>query len=665
MPEKELELKASALARIGVNLKKEFTATEIKRMSFKEVEMIEGLRQYKGVYDPETLIKIRQNKSTVYPRYTRSKVVPLVAKLNNLLFPDNDRNWEIRPTPNPELNKEQIAEIVKTMPIEDEQGEALEISQENIDAAILDFSKKTIDRMTTEMDDQLVEANYQTKAKAVIRSGVMFGTGIFKGPLAQNKIKRSVTKGDKGFEQKETKEFKPHVGDVSIWRWYPDMSSTELDGCNFVFELHSKTKHELRKLAKRKNFKADVINSYIRTNPDGDYKVRTWESDLSAIKNEEDTKFPSKNYEVLEYNGYLDGQELLRAGVIKEGDKRADSDQFVNIWLLGGKVIKAIIHPVESLTDLYHLFYLEKDDSSIFGEGLPRIIRDTQISICSGTRAMLDNAAWVAGPIFEMNGDLMPDEEMDDVYPGRSFEREGRGADAQYPALRVYDIKSSIPDYLALIDRFERTGDMESTIPAFLFGEAAKTTNETSKGISIRQSNTNLTINDVVKNFDLGNESFLKALYAWNMEYNKDASIKGDMEIKAIGSSSLVSKESRTQALDQLQQTLDDEDKKYIKRRPNLAERYKMHDLDPEKLLYTEKEKLARDAAAVNPEAIDLEKRSREAEIRYDHAKAGNMEAKASETTQGISMKELEVMATIIEKIRGGKNEKDGDSGNA
>jgi len=658
MPEKKFPItNQEALDSIGVQIRKDFTETENLRKQFRETEWLESIRQYKGIYDPEDLARIQKGKSQVYPRYTRSKVNPAVAKLNDMLFPSNDKNWEIQTTPQPKLEQAQIDEIVQSLEPMDEEGQPREITDEEINDAIMAYAKNSLEGMSVTMDDQLTEDKYKSKAKAMIRSGVMLGTGILKGPLAKGYMERSLVKkeGEEGYVQKSTKRFKPFSDNISLWRWFPDMSSTELGHCNFVFELHSMTKHELRKLAKRKNFKKDIMRKYVNAHKDGDYKLRQWELDLKALKDEENVKASSKNYEVLEYNGYIDGHDLLAAGIITEEDD-ADKDWFVNAWLLGDKVIKIIEHPIESLTELYHVFYFEKDDSSIFGEGLPRIIRDTQISICSATRAMLDNAAWLAGPILELNSDLMEDEDLDDIYPGRVFEREGRGVDAQYPAIRVYNVDSRLQDYLAIIGKFEQLGDMESTMPAFLFGAASKTTNETAKGISIRSSNTNLTINDIVKNFDEANEGFLRAWYQWNMKYNTDKSIKGDMQVKAVGSSSLVSKEVRTQALDFFAQSLQPEDKPYVKNRALLEERIKMHDLDADKLLYTEDEAQANIESARDSEAMALEKAKVEADIEYTRSKASHMNSKAEATIQGISTSEMESLMSILEKLKGGQS---------
>ena len=112
------------------------------------------------------------------------------------------------------------------------------------------------------------------------------------------------------------------------------------------------------------------------------------------------------------------------------------------------------------------MFYYEKDETSIFGEGLARIMRHSQLSIAAGARMVLDNAACVSGPQVEINWDMMTDgTDMTSFYPRKVWFRRGRGVDAQYPALRVYDIASHVEELLKVIDAFKQFGDEETTLP--------------------------------------------------------------------------------------------------------------------------------------------------------------------------------------------------------
>ena len=634
-------LEKNPLDNLGRSLMEKFEITKNLRYQQKDLEFLENLRQYKGIYDPEILNNLKKNKSKVYPRYTRSKVNPCIAKLNNILFPDARTNWDIKPTKKPRLNQTQLLSIAESLISTDEQGAQIPVTKESLDMAINKFAMDTAEKMKVTIEDQLTEGGYKEKAKKVIRSGVIYGTGVLKGPLSEGIIVRDTKKNETTGELEQIEEtiYKPFFDDVSIWRFYPDMSVTDFEDCSFVFEDNGMSKHELLKLARREDFFADPIIEHVRQNPKGDYKPRQWENELKTM-GERSVNQASSAYEVVEFNGYLDGSEMYDAGLIPEED--AEKELFVNIWLLGGKVIKAEPLPLE-LVDLYHLFYFEKDESSILGEGQPRAYRDTQISICSTTRAMLDNGAMVSAPIVEINLDLIEDgEDVDNVSPGRRFLRSGIGQGAQYPAVRIYNIQSHTQEYLAILERLNAQGDMESTLPSYQFMEP--TVSETPEGVAIRNANINLTMNDIVKFFDIANESFLGAIYKWNMAYNPDESIKGDMEVKAIGSSSLIGKDVMATSLDSFARTLTPEERVYIKTREFLGERVKNRDIDPDAILRTEDEAQAKIEAMRDRESDALNKEALATKTNYDAAKAESMRAKAAAVPEKLQIEKAKIL---------------------
>lgn len=633
------------LSKLAQTFRKEFGTAETLRRDT-ELLWAEDLRQSKGIYDPEELTRIEKNKgSSVYPKYTRSKEVPCVAKLNNMLFPSNDRNWDIGITPKPKLTDTQIKEIAATLTMKD--GDKSLLTEEMVAKAIRMYAKGKADNMRLAMDDQLTEINITEIDKKVIKSGVRYGTGIKKGALIQT-VYETVTETDDLGNIKQTQKpvRKPFVEYVRLWNWYPDMSVTEYANTRYSFELHCLDRSELRALAMRNDFWGDEIKLFLKDNLNGNYKFKNWEIDLQNIGTDQKERVVDKKYEVLERNGFVDGYDLQSAG-IEVSEDELDTEFYAVAWLIGDTIIKMAKldkHPKDN--PLYHIFYLDKDESSIFGSGLPRSIRDTQLSICAAQRGMLDNAAAVSGPITETNVDLLDiDEDPDDWYPRRNFKRTGRGGEASFPAIRAVNVESHIQEYILIKNDLKRTGDEESAFPAMVFGEPIAAGNETVGGMSIRSSNMNVTIGDVVKNFDTMNESFLRGLYKWNMDFNPDPSIKGDAQIKAKGYSSLLSKEMRTQALDFFATTLTPQDEPYIKRRWFLEQRMKLHDLDAEAGLNTEEDARALIEAQQDREAQALAKAKLEAEVRYDHAKASSMEAKAAAVGKKIQVDAVAALA--------------------
>jgi hypothetical protein len=617
----------------GSKLKRRFQVNESYRRA-KEIEWLESLRQYKGLYDADVIID--PNQSRVYPKITRSKVNIVLSRLHQMLFPETEKNWEYLPSPEPRIEPKLVpliaAGITKQNP---ETGEVIVPTENELHEAIHLFVKGTCDKMSSVVDDQLTEMDYPELTKKVLRSGLLYGTGIMKGPMISKRTKRRwYPTGNGEYEEKVSEDDVPFLEFVPIWYWYPDMSVTESDRMVGSFQLHIMTKHDLRQLCKRAEFYDDVILQYIKDHPDGDYTPKNWEVDLQVIEMEasntggtgtpvstattgstEDgtdrsTNRPGgKKYNVLEYWGYVDGSDLEACGINVDD---VELEYAVNAFVLGDKVIKTVLF--DAALDQFKLFYYEKDETSIFGEGLARVMRHSQIAIASAARMVLDNGACVSGPNVEVNYSLMvKGTDYTSFYPRKIWFREGRGVEAQYPAVRSIGFDSHIPELISIIDTFRQFGDEETTLPTWMIGQMA--TNETAQATSGRLAMITVSIKDVVKNFDVFTERILRSCYAWNMEFNPRPDIKGDYNVRARGVSSLVMKEIRMQSLAQLKGTLTPEDWVYIPRREFLQEFLRSHDIDIKLRSEIEAQKIM--AQQTDERALDLAYRMQEAEIAY------------------------------------------------
>lgn len=645
------ERDSEAMRSFGFRLRNQFTQNKSYRRS-KELEWLESLRQYKGLYDPD--VKINDNASKVYPKITRSKVNIVLSRLHELLFPELDKNWEITPTPEPKVSKETVTKIVTALIESDPQtgGQKLP-SVEDIRLAIKDYAKATSERMSSVIDDQLSEMDYPEETKKVLRSGLMYGTGIMKGPLVGKRTKRRWAPAKTGtdYEEFTDEEDVPDLQFTRLWDWYPDMSVTDIEQSEGSFERHIMNKHDLRKLMKRDDFYPEMIEQFLKDYPDGNYTPENWETELQTIeieagsgrgevgfstvagnssdRNAASNRQMGRKYEVLEFWGYIDGNDLSACGL----DIPDVSLEYAgNIWLLGDRPIKALLFP--TALDQYKVFYYEKDETSIFGEGLAKIMRHSQLAIAASARMVLDNAACVAGPQVEVNWNLMTeDTDLSSFYPRKIWYREGKGIDAQYPALRVYNIDSHVDELLKIIDAFKQFGDEETTLPTWMIGQMVN--NETAQATSGRMATITVSIKDVVKNFDAFTEKVMRDLYAWNMEFNPRQDIKGDYQCRARGVSSLVMKEVRMQALNQLATTLTDQERDYIPTRDLLSERFKAHDIAINLLTEEEVQKVR-----------DAREQSIQAQLQIEMLKSEISKNKAQSLSLLTKAKEHNVLAT-------------------
>jgi len=541
-------------SELGRVLRSLFEEAERDRLELED-EWIKDLRQFKGKYDPDVEAKFHPKRSKANLSITRTKVRTVSARVCDILFPANgDRNWSISPSPVPELDPmlmqniaSQIAEITGQVPTEPE-----------IRNIVYDEAKKRSEAMQREIEDQLNEVKYREVIRQVVHSGNLYGTGVLKGPLVkQNVSKRWVSSGNGEWSIIQINSLSPYCEFVPLWDIYPDMSMPDIDNAQFIFQRHVMPRHKLITLGTRPGFNKEAIRAFVKANKDGDSQVKTHENNLTDLSQDGVTKTStvasrSNKYDVLEFWGYLSADQLIEQGVEMDESLRG-SEVAANVWIVGDVVIKAVLSPIEGVNFPYYFYYFEKDETSVFGEGIPRIMRDPQKLFNAAVRALLDNAANSAGPYIEANTELLaPDEDPTDLYPFRVFQRHGTGVEAQAKAINVYDIPSHTGEFLTMVEFFLNAADEITTVPRYMYGDTNQIqgAGRTATGLSMLMGAANITIKDQIKNFDDGiTKPFIKSMYFWNMDFNPKIDIKGDFSIKAEGTSSLVAKEVLTEQL--------------------------------------------------------------------------------------------------------------------
>jgi len=96
----------------GVELSQRLQDNLRQRLTI-ERRWVNDMRRYLGmITDAEMVEATKQGRSAVFVKYTRSKSDAWAAQMNDMLFPSDDKNWGIEPTPVPSLNK--IAQLVQS-----------------------------------------------------------------------------------------------------------------------------------------------------------------------------------------------------------------------------------------------------------------------------------------------------------------------------------------------------------------------------------------------------------------------------------------------------------------------------------------------------------------------------------------------------------------------
>jgi hypothetical protein len=129
-------------------------------------------------------------------------------------------------------------------------------------------------------------------------------------------------------------------------------------------------------------------------------------------------------------------------------------------------------------------------------------------------------------------------------------------------------------------------------LPSYTHGDAGQQLNKTATGMSILMGNANVALKSTLKNVDdYLIIPLIQSLYHWNMEWSDNEKAKGDLNVTARGSTSLIQREVRSQRLLQFMSLISNPmDVAITKRKELLTEIAKSMDINPDEVIKTDKE---------------------------------------------------------------------------
>lgn len=656
------ELDSDKLRRMGRHLKNRYAQYKKDRREA-EKQWLRNLRQYEGEYDPE--VEIPPERSRAYPKLTRQKCLGMVARLMALLFPEGEPNWGVVASAKPSVDEETLQWIIGQWAMENPEAT---LDLDTVEREVKVFADEAAKRMSKRIHDQLGDTaqygqvDYPTLARKVIESAVKYGMGVLKGPMTVEArgVVYSFDESNQLVISNDT-VYRPFFEFVRLFDYFPDMHAKSPDQQDGEFQRHVLSKHQLRKLGKRDDFDAEKINRYIAAHPEGDFEADNHDNELHSMEGAHvpGDRIQKGKYEVVEYWGPVDRTEFEEAG-IDVGDED-DEEVRGTVWCLGKEVIKAAKDPYPEGVRMYHLFQFEEDDVNFAGKGLPQVMRDSQMGVSNATRMMLDNANAVCGPMAEVNMDLLIADHKPIKF--QAFEivyREGEGALAGGRALQSVAFESRLTELLAVVNHFRTVADDETFVSNTPGGDISGEALRTQGNMSMVMGNSSLPFRDIVRNYDNFTISVIHALIQWNRVFNPETNLDGDLRPIAKGSTSLMAKEVRAYALDNLATTLTDDERPWIDMRELAKSRVQVRDL-PESLMRDEDEvrrELEQQAAQQGQQAEQaqqaaLEQQAAETAETWATAEQREADAVKKRTEAGVAVGQAMLQARTPEPVGG------------
>jgi len=585
-----------------------------------ETRWLRAYRNYRGLYGSDVQFTDTE-KSRVFVKVTKTKTLAAYGQIVDVLFGNNKFPMSVNPSvlpdgvaesvhinidPNAAAAGEQLNSATEQKPATPylidgdtklQPGETLVDLQTrlgSLSAKLESVSDKIVEgdgttpttvtfhpamvaakKMEKKIHDQLQESGASVHLRSMAFEMALLGTGVMKGPFA---VDKEYPNWNEEGEYDPVVKTVPECSHVSVWDFYPDPEAKSMDEAEYVVERHKMSRTQLRALKSRPYFMDDAVQLAVDKGPD--YTQKHWEMSME----DDDTQPTSERWEVLEFWGYVDTEVLKEHGVSIPSELSGLDEVNCNVWICNGEVLRFVLNPFKPTRIPYYAVPYEHNPYSFFGVGIAENMDDTQTLMNGFMRMAIDNAALSGNLIIEVDEtNLVPGQDLS-VYPGKVFRRQG-GAMGQ--AIFGTKFPNVASENMQLFDKARVLADESTGFPSFAHGQTGVSgVGRTASGISMLMSAANGSIRTVVKNVDdylirpLG-----KAFFSFNMQFDFDESIRGDLEVNASGTESLMANEVRSQRLMQFLQ---------VAQNPVLAPFAKMDyiireiaksmDLDPDKV---------------------------------------------------------------------------------
>jgi len=582
---------------------------------FDEQRWLRSYRNYRGIYGNEMAFT-ESEKSKVFVKITKTKVLAAYGQLIEVLFSSGKFPIGVQPTSVPEgiseyahVSKHKqdnnqgsspygfpgdgndldpgkvINEVLGGLKEEYETAEFTKgPATDGANEPQISPAEMSAANMEKLIHDQLEESSAVSVLRHTLFESALLGTGIIKGPFSYEQAKHNWVKDpDTGATTYSPRvRLVPKIESVSCWDFYPDPDATRIEDAEYVIQRHVYTRSQVRDLMNRPYFRKEAIKNSLSMGPS--YEPRGYES---SLQDRESTDELNKNrYEILEYWGTLDTELAREAGIELDDDSDELDEIQVNCWVCNGEIIRLVLNPFTPTRLPYLVCPYEINPYQFFGVGIPENMDDSQTIMNGHARMAIDNLALAGNLVFDIDETmLVPGQDMK-VFPGKIFRRQ-----SGMPGQAIHGVKfpNTSQENLMMFDKFRQLADEATGIPSYSHGTTGvQSTTRTAAGMSMLMGAAALSIKTVIKNID----DFLlrplgETLFAWNMQFNDNSpEVKGDLDIKARGTSSLMQKEVRSQRLLTFLQVASNQNlAPFVRWHSILSEIAKSLDIEPEKLI--------------------------------------------------------------------------------
>jgi len=528
-----------------------------------EQKMLQALRQRNGEYDASKLQQIRaQGGSEIFMMITEVKCRAAESWLRDILLDDGTPPWDLNPTPIPDLSPAQSKEVQgifaeRVLKMVEDYGKAPNASEireikemvsQDYRFDVLQQAQIRADKMKLKIQDQFAQGGWGDAFNDFITDLVTFPCAFIKGPVVRRQRVLGWKVDATGRTVVEpTERLGPECERVDPFYIYPEPGISNINE-GYLFEYHPLSRMQLSDLIGVPGYDDDAIRKVLEIG-----NGMSWINlDVELQKNEEERKFysymkPTTEFDALEFWGKVSGKMLIEWGLTEEDVPDSAREYDANVWMVGNIVIKAVLNYDPLGEKPYCKTSFIKCPGAFWGKGIPEIIEDLQ-SVCNAAaRALVNNMGISSGPQVEVNVErLPPNEDITQLAPWKIWQTINDPVGSSAPAIRFTQPDSRASELVAVYDRFSKLADDHSGIPAYVYGDLnVQGAGRTSSGLSMLMGAAGKGIRQVVMHIDTDVvKPIVMRQFVYNMRYDEDESIKGDVQVIAKGAINLAVKET-------------------------------------------------------------------------------------------------------------------------
>ncbi len=561
---------------------------------------------------PVTTQMAKPHRSTVFIGMTRQKTNAAEARVADILLPTDDRNWGITPTPNPylmnmlkderpatdagpvgqQMGQQQglpapqggmapppqggMAPSQPTMappgiPAPPQPGMAPEaptglaamamgpqgpqqvtdqagqpMRMKDIAREVMNLANKKAEAMQREIEDQLIECDYNGELRKMLHDAAVFGTGVIRGPIVTNRTRKAWqpytdAQGQQVHQIEIVEELAPASFRVDPHNVWPDPACGEnIHHGKGIYEREQITAKQIRELAKQPGFMKAQLRKVLEEGPKRSHT-------MEELRDDDQRDVARDLYEMWTYWGEVEHDDLDAAGV-DAGDKDELKSVSACVIIINSTVVKAFLNPLEGGDLPYDFYVWEKVANSVWGYGIPYLMRSQQKVLNAAWRQMMDNAGVSSGPQIVMKPNVIQPADKQWQLSSRKIWYATDDVDDVSKAFATFEFNSHQAELSGIIKMATELVDQETGVPTILQGEKGAAP-DTVGGMQMLMNSANVVLRRLVKQFDdMVTRPHIRRYYDYNMLYNEDEEVKGDFSINARGSSALLIRDIQNQA---------------------------------------------------------------------------------------------------------------------